>query len=180
MNTHPAEYRSGPTVPDVPSHDHPADRGLEANCPGCGHNVDAVCPDCQRHVEASGASGASLDTICLDTHCDRRCGQASPTGAAGLPTLSRAEFYRRFISLVQGSRNAKFTLGCYLIATGDGFADGVSMTEYARTWGVKKATVSKHCRMVCSFLSIAPSQYMRREETVQKFRSSNRRPIKTS
>jgi hypothetical protein len=67
---------------------------------------------------------------------------------------------------------------CYLIATGDAYADGVSMTEVAVTWGVTKAAVSKHCRLICAYLSIAPSQYMRKEATAAKFKTSNRRPVK--
>jgi len=143
-------------LPEASLNDHPADRLVEAFCPRCNASVNATCPECSGHVEAVG----------------------SDPGAAGVSSYTRLEFYRRLILLVQNSRNSKFTLGCYLIATGDAFADGISMTEYARTWSVKKATVSKHCRLICRYLGIPPSQYMRREETARKFRLANRRPTK--
>jgi len=143
-------------LPEASISDHPAEHCLEAFCPKCNRVVDAACPGCGSNVELAGAS---------------------TDGAAG-SALSRTEFYRRFILLIQGSRNSKFTLGCYLIATGDAFADGVSMTEFGKEWGVCKATVSKHCRHICAYLGIAPSQYMRKEEMARKFRTSNRRPTK--
>ena len=136
--------------------DHPAEHLLEALCPRCDEVVDAVCPECGGNVEASGAD----------------------EGGAGLSSLSRAEFYRRMVLLIHNSRNSKFTCGCYLIATGDGFADGISMTEFGRAWGVRKATVSKQCRMICAYLGIPHSRYMRDERLAGKFRLSNRRPRK--
>lgn len=143
-------------LPEASTTDDPAEHFLEAWCPQCEHVVDAICPKCKTHVEPSGA--------CTD----------GPSGSS----LSRVEFYRRLLCLIQNARNSKFTIGCYLIATGDAFADGVSMTEYAKKWGVRKATVSKSCRQICAYLGIPPSQYMRKEETAAKFRTSNRRPRK--
>ena len=134
--------------------DEPVDHFLTAWCPGCGHVVDAACPDCGRNLEPSGATA---------------------DGAAG-SSYSRPEFYRRFVIMIQNARNSKFTLGCYLIATGDAFAEGVSMEEFAHRWGVKKQTVSKACRFICHHLGIPPSRYMRGEETAAKFRLANRRP----
>jgi hypothetical protein len=122
--------------------------------------VDAVCPSCGDHVEPNGA------------------GNGASNASNGNGNGHNASDYRRLILLVQNSRNAKFTLGCLLIATGDSFADGLSMTDFARHWGVKKATVSKHCRIICTTLEIEPSRYMRSEETADKFRLSNRRPTK--
>lgn len=148
------EFHDPADLPQASAHDHPIDHALEALCPHCQHPVDAVCPDCGAMVEMSGS------------------------GANGAP-LTQAEFYRRFVLMLQSSRNAKFTLCCYLIATGDAFADGVSMTEVGRKWGVTKATVSKYCRFITGYLGIEPSRYMRKEELAQKFRLSNRRPVKT-
>jgi hypothetical protein len=141
--------------------DHPGDHLLEAMCPRCRHPVDAVCPDCHGNVEASGAAG----------------GKSFAPGESQ-SGLARLEFYRRLVVMLMNARNTKFLLGCYLIATGDGFADGVSMTDFARQWGVRKATVSKQCRFICAYLGIPPSQYMRKEEVAGKFRLSNRRPRK--
>lgn len=142
-------------LPEASHCDHPADHQLEAFCPNCAHVVDAVCPKCKTHVEASGA-------------CD----------ASSLSTLSQAEFYRRLVGMLQAARNSKFMCGCYLIATGDAYADGQTMTDFARKWGVEKATVSKQCRKICAWLGIPPSRYMRREEVSAKSRIANRRPRK--
>lgn len=143
-------------LPEAAAEDKPADHMLEAFCPGCNHVVDAVCPKCKTHLEPAGAS----------------------TDGATISALSRGEYYRRFILLIQNARNSKFMLGCYLIATGDAFADGVSMEEYARTWGVGKATVSKQCVFICSYLNIPPSRYMRAAGTKENYRQSNTRPKK--
>jgi hypothetical protein len=137
--------------------DHPEAHCLEAYCPRCRDVVDAQCPKCKSHVEPAGAT--TVD-------------------GAGLSNLSRADFYRRFVTLIQGTRNSKFTLVCYLIATGDAYADGVTMAEAGKAWGVTRAAVSKHCREICNYLGIPPSQYMRKEETAATYRRSNRRPYK--
>lgn len=91
-----------------------------------------------------------------------------------------ADFYRKFVLFLQTSRNSKFSLVCYLIATGDASAEGVSMTDVAAEWGVTKAAVSKECVRVCGVLGIAPSRYMRKEETKESFRDSNRRNTKVA
>jgi hypothetical protein len=148
--------------PRASSCDHPADHVLEALCPRCRHPVDAVCPACGSNVEASGADN----------------GKEQMANGTLVSVLTPEEFYRRFVLLVHNARNSKFTLGCYLIATGSGFADGVSMTDYAREWGVRKATVSKQCRYICGYLGIPPSRYMREEGVAAKFKLSNRRPRK--
>jgi hypothetical protein len=148
--------------PKAAVNDHPADKCLEAYCERCNRAVDAVCPGCRSNVSGEPQS-ANRESM----------------GPAQGSVLSRAEFYRRFITLIQNARNAKFELGCYLIATGDAYADGVSMTEFAREWGVGKATVSKRCKIICSYLGIEPNRrYMRDEATAEKFRESNRRPRK--
>jgi hypothetical protein len=118
--------------------------------------VDAVCPRCRSHVEHNGASA----------------------DGAELSVLSRSEFYRRFILLIQGSRNSKFAIGCYLIATGDAYAAGVSMADFARAWSVTKATVSKQCNIICAYLAIPPSRYMRDQDAKESYRVANKRPDK--
>jgi hypothetical protein len=144
-------------LPVASACDDPADHFLEAFCPRCQRAVNPVCPKCSNTVEASGAS----------------------TDGAAASSITRSEFYRRFLQLLQGARNSKFTLGCYLISTGDAFAEGVSMAEYAKQWGVRRATVSKQCHLICAALGLPPSRYMRDEATCDKFRLSNRRPRKT-
>lgn len=136
--------------------DRPEEHCLEAYCPHCHDVVDAACPKCKSNVEPAGA-------------CHPGSGTALP----------HPEFYRRLMTLFQSSRNSKFTIGCYLIATGDAYADGITMAEFGATWGVTRAAVSKHCRQICAFLGIPPSQYMRKEATAAKYRESNRRPRKT-
>ena len=146
--------------------DHPVDHLLEAMCPQCAHPVDAVCPSCGSNVEQSGA-GNRQSPIANGTE-----------GTEFASCLTPEEFYRRLVLLMMNSRNTKFTLGCYLIATGSGFADGVSMTDLAKEWGVGKAAVSKQCGIICKYLGIPRSGYMRKEAVAKKFRLSNRRPRK--
>lgn len=136
--------------------DAPEDHFLTAWCPRCKTVVDAVCPDCATNLEASGAS----------------------TDGAAASMLTRSEYYRRLMQLLQSARNTKFTLACYLISTGDAFADGVTMAQCAKSWGVRTATVSKQCHLICALLGLRPSRYMRDEVTCDKFRLSNRRPRK--
>jgi hypothetical protein len=138
---------------EAAAEDNPADHILTAMCPHCQHEVDAACPTCGGNVEASGSE---------------------PRGTV----LTRGEYYRRLLLMLENARNTKFMLGCYFIATGDRLAEGVSMTDYAKEWSVKKATVSKQCRFICTYLGISPSRYMRDEKTVNKFRMNNRRPSK--
>ena len=157
-------------LPVASACDDPVDHFLTAWCPRCQHPVDAVCPTCNHTVEASGAVGESRNL-------ESRKQKGEPTGAVQ-SCLSRSEFYRRFLQLLQTARNSKFTLGCYLIATGDAFAEGVSMAEFAKQWGVRRATVSKQCHLICAALGLPPSRYMRDEATCDKFRLTNRRPRK--
>ncbi len=148
-------------LPVASACDDPVDHILNAWCPRCNQVRDAICPECQHAVEASGA--------------EEKSGRQSCHEARQLEWIAA---YRRLLLMLVAARNTKFTLQCYLLATGSGFAEGKSMTELAREWGVKKATVSKQCRAICGQLGIAPSQYMRKEETAQKFRLANRRPRK--
>ena len=127
-------------------------------CPRCGHVVDACCPECNGNVEASGA--------------------AVGDPGKSLSCLGPVEFYRRLVVMLMNSRNTKFMLACYLISTGDGFADGVSMTDLAKKWSVRKATVSKQCRFICGYLGLPTSRYMRDEKVANKFKLTNRRPRK--
>ncbi len=140
-------------LPQASSEDNPIDHALEAYCPHCAHEVDAVCPHCERMVESSGA-----DEV--------------------MAPLSASEFHRRLLNYLYSKRNSKFAIACFLIASGSAEADGLSMTEFAVSFGVTKATVSKYCREICAYFSIPPSQYMRTEENAAKFKLSNRRPIK--
>ncbi len=71
------------------------------------------------------------------------------------------------------SRNVRFMLDCYLIATGDSEANGVAMTEIARKCGVTKEAVSKRCIRICEFLRLPPSRYMRSEQSRATFRLTN-------
>lgn len=147
-------------LPEASAADPPENHFLEAHCPGCGHTVDACCPKCGKHVEPDGSGLRTQDS-----------GQF-------VSALPRAEYYRRLVLLLQSARNTKFRLCCYLIATGDGFADGVSMQDLATEWGVGKAVVSKECKIICAYLGIPPSPYMRRAETKDSYRAANRRPRK--
>ncbi len=151
-------------LPQASANDHPIDHMLEAMCPNCAHLVDAVCPACGNHVEEASPDDLKLFDV----------------GGGVRTYLTPEEFYRRLVLMIQSARNSKFTAGCYLIASGSGFADGVSMTEFGRKWGVGKAAVSKNCKQICKYLGIPPSEkYMRKEATAEKFRTSNRRPHKT-
>lgn len=140
-------------LPEASAMDAPEDHCLEAYCPRCNHAVDAVCPNCRGNVDPSGAIEMKL-----------------PAG----------EFIRRVFTMVMDSRNKSFTICCYLIATGDAYADGKTMTEMAKEFGVTRAAVSKHCRAICAYLHIAPSRYMMKEETAAKYRLSNVRPAKAA
>jgi hypothetical protein len=141
-------------LPIASACDDPVDHFLTGWCPACNHAVDAACPECGHHVESAGAT----------------------TDGGAASAYERPEFYRRFVTLLQSARNSKYMLGCYLIATGDAYAEGVSMEEFARQWSVGKAAVSKTCRVICRQLGLPPSRYMRTEETAAKFRMANRRP----
>jgi len=145
-----AEFSHGP---EQCVRDDPVDRILEALCPRCGHAVDAVCPDCGANVESGGSE---------------------PKGTV----LSRAEYYRRLLLMLQGARNTKFMLCCYFIATGDALAEGTSMVRLSEEWKVTKAQVSKQCRFICQYLGVPPSRYMRDEQAATTFRMKNRRPRK--
>lgn len=144
-------------MPQVAVLDNPEDHYLEAFCDRCHDVVDAVCPKCRGHVHPAGA-------------CTTNAPERSSYGSA--------QFYRRFANLIQASRNSKFMLACYLIATGDAYADGITMEHTAEAWGVCKGTVSKQCVFICKYLGIPPSPYMRKEDAGEKFRQSNRRPTK--
>jgi len=52
------------------------------------------------------------------------------------------------------------------------------MDEYAKTWGVTKATVSKQCVAICAYLGLPPSRYMRQLDAKDSYRNANRRPQK--
>lgn len=140
-------------LPRASSCDHPSEHMLEAWCPQCGHEVDAQCPHCKSNVEPSGSelSGSSL-------------------------TVS--EFHRRLLLYLASKKNSKFAIYCFLIATGSGEADGLSMTIFARRFGVCKATVSKYCREIVETFNLPPSRYMLTDDNAAKFKFTNRRPVK--
>ena len=140
-------------LPRASTCDHPSEHILEAWCPHCEHEVDAVCPSCQANVESSGADGI------------------------GEP-LTVSEFHRRLLLYLASKKNSKFAIYCFLIATGSGEADGLSMTVFARRFGVCKATVSKYCREIVETFNLPPSRYMLTEENAEKFKLTNRRPVK--
>ncbi len=133
--------------------DHPSEHILEAYCPHCEHEVDAICPSCRSTVESSGADES-----------------AGP--------ISNAEFHRRLLQWIVSKKNSRVAIYCFMIATGSGDADGLSMTVISRRFGISKAAISKHCRDAVETFGIMPSRYMRTEENAAKFRLSNRRPVK--
>lgn len=141
-------------LPIASTLDCPSDHFLIARCPVCDAEADASCPRCGAYLEASGA--------CHRGEVER--------------LLALILLQRRVLQYIRSARDSKFTLECYLIAIGDSFADGISMKELGRRFGVTRATVSKQCRMICRMFGLKPSAYMRSEENCAKFRLSNRRP----
>ncbi len=139
--------------PHASTIDHPSEHIQVGYCSRCQHEVDCACPNCGGNVESSGA--------------DEK-----------MTPLSASEFHRRLLHYLYSKRNSKFAIACFLIASGSSEADGLSMTEFAESFGVTKATVSKYCREICAYFSIPPSRYMRTEENAAKFKLSNRRPVK--
>lgn len=160
-NEDPISFHDPADLPRASMECHPADQCLEAWCDRCGRAVDAVCPGCKGNVSAAGAIGT-----------------ATTVDGVTKSSLTPAEFYRRLVNLLQSSRNTRFTLVCYLIATGDAYADGVTLDEAGKQWGVTRACVSKHCVFICEYLALEPSRYMMDAEHREKFRKSNRRPQK--
>lgn len=131
---------------------------LECVCQRCSHNVDAICPQCRSEL-----------------------GPDSPVEDHGYRPATPQQLLAKFAELarfIQSKRNSKFWWGCFLIATGDAAADGVSMQDFGREWSVTRACVSKTCVEICVRLGIPPSRYMRSEEAREKYQESNRRPVK--
>lgn len=137
------------------THEHET---LEAHCHNCGKAGDAICPHCRTEYRPDS-------TIEAGSHRQ----------IAGGDVLAKCAALARFI---QGKRNSKFWWGCFLIATGDAEADGVSMEDYGAAWSVGRACVSKTCVEICVRLGIPPSRYMRTEEARESYRKSNRRNAK--
>lgn len=128
---------------------------IEAVCPNCGKHGDAVCPHCLHEYEPN----------CLVEDYGFRPG-------------TNQEILARFASFVRFAseqRNMRFWLACFLIASGDSRADGVSMRDIGKDFKVGKACVSKTCVEICKRLQIPPSAAMRSEESKESFRESNRR-----
>lgn len=128
------------------------------------HNTPGVCHQC----------GRGGDLAC--PHCN-----STDTEAEGLHQVDKAglvEKYRRLLMDAMEKRNTKYYIGCILIATGDPAAEGVSLVEYAKEWGVTRAAVSKHCVAICTYLGIPPSDYMRSEQARESYRKHNKRRAK--
>jgi hypothetical protein len=153
LNTIETLFRDPAELPQASIIDHPSEHTVEAYCSNCCHGVDAVCPECNRQVESHGS------------------GEVFPFEAA-------SEFHRRVLHYLYSKRNSKFAIACFLIATGSPDADGVSMTEFAKSFGVTKAAVSKYCREICRSFNIPPSRYMQTEESANKAKIGNWRPTK--
>lgn len=135
---------------------------LECVCLHCGETRNAECPACGMEYSPQ-----------------------SPIKDYGFKPGTPQSMLEKFASLaryITSKRNSKFLWGCFLIAIGDSRADGISMTEFAKGWGVTKACVSQECVAICARLGIPPSQYMKTEKGREKFKESNvrRRKQKTS
>lgn len=131
-------------------------RTLECWCSHCNGTRDAVCPEC----------GSDL-------------GPDSPIEDHGFKASSPQERLVKlaeFIRFLMSTKNKELWCACYLIASGDGAADGISMAELAKHAGRSRASISKICVGICARLGIPPSQYMRSEAARIKYRESNVRP----
>jgi hypothetical protein len=128
------------------------------------HNTPGICHQC----------GRGGDLIC--PHC-----KSTDTEAEGLNQIDKSglvERYRRLLMDAMSKKNTKYYIGCILIATGDPAAEGVSMADYAKAWGVTRAAVSQHCVAICTFLGMPPSEYMRSEAARDSYRKHNVRKVK--
>jgi hypothetical protein len=151
--THPHSlgFENGERVQTI--EDHPASHTASGYCRRCKHDADLQCAKCR-----------SLDVVPI-----------------GEPQPSRAKINERFRLLILQAHDhpePKFYLGCLFIAVGDPAAGGRTMTDYAKSWGVTRAAVSKLCVSICAFLGIDPSPYMKSKQSKESFRDSNRRPLK--
>lgn len=153
MNIEPYQFQDPALLPAASTIDHPSDHMLEAWCPHCEHEVDATCPHCGLHVESSGSD------------------------EPGEP-ISASEFHRKLLTYLASKKNSKVAIYCFLIATGNGDIQGLSMTVFAKRFGICKATISKYCREIVETFNLPPSRYMLSEENASKFRETNRRPVK--
>lgn len=142
----------------------------EASCTHAHVTVEAVCPKCSRHGDA----------IC--PHCHAEYQPDCLVEDYGFRPSTTQELLKKMADLanwIQSKRNAKFWWCCFLIATGNTHADGRSMTDVAKEWGVGKATVSKHCVMICARLGIMPSRAMLPEPARNRYKLNNRRNSKS-
>jgi hypothetical protein len=136
--------------------DDPVDHFLTGHCPKCDCEAQSACEQCGAYLRPGGAMRAFEIERLL-----------------GLIVLQRRVIYASL-----AARNTKFWIKCYLVASGDANAEGITMKEMARKSGVRTATVSKLCHIICAQFGFRPSAYMRDEATCAKFRLSNRRPRK--
>ena len=130
-------------------------RTVEAVCCNCGLPGDAVCPHCRHEYTA--------DSL------------VPPDGKI---SATPEQLIARFAALARHigeQRNARFWWACFLIATGQADADGVSMADLGRKWGVGRAAVSKICVEICARMGLPPSRSMRSEGSKKSFQLSNRR-----
>lgn len=145
-------------LPQASACDHPADHGVEAFCTRCNHEVDAVCPVHGTPVEPTGEESG-----------------------AGLRLTPEVQwFLRRLFTTILQARNKTIVMHAYLFATGDAYADGLSMTDVSRQLGCTKAVISKHAVKWVREFGLDPSRYMLSKKAAQKFRESNRRPVKVA
>lgn len=131
---------------------------VEAVCTNCGKSGDASCP-----------------------HCGSQYGPANLVEDYGFRPATTQEMLprlARLARLIASKRNSKFIWTCYLIASGDAYADGVSMEEVAKRWKVTRACVSKHCVMICTILGMPPSRYMRSKAARKSYKLTNARRSK--
>lgn len=131
---------------------------LECVCLNCGKPGDAICPHC--HTEYSPESAVE---------------------DSGIKPSSPQEMLAKFAALarmITAKRNSKFWWACFLVATGDAAADGLSMKDIGEQWNVGAACISKTCIEICGRLGIEPSRYMRDESARDSYRKSNIRKKK--
>src|SRR5690242_10532511 len=118
----PTGFEGGERVNVV--RDNPGDHTTPGLCLTCGKMSDLQCGCCK-------STNVAADT--------------SPAGESNPIKRGALERFRRLMLYFQAHRNSKFALQCFLIASGDPSALGVSMTEIAKKWSVTRAAVSKEC-----------------------------------
>lgn len=93
-----------------------------------------------------------------------------------VPPDERADAIRTLLAIIVSRKNKALAVECLCIATGLGFAEGKTMTDVARRFGIKKQTVSKDVRQMMDELNLPPSPYMRSMASRETFRLTNCHP----